>query len=113
MKLDCLCARRKPSILKLEADTGADPIWCHLCGCNLDLDEVPISDELKMGLSDWVREYGDWIDWETDTMLPDGMTLEKEHNEKGLRLTEKIKEELDGNYRIIFSPSKTTCMDTP
>jgi transcription elongation factor Elf1 len=29
--------------LKVEGDVGADPIWCDLCGHNLDIEEIPLS----------------------------------------------------------------------
>ena len=33
--------------------------------------------------------------------------MENEHNKKGLELLRKIKEELGGDYPIVFSPSKS------
>jgi hypothetical protein len=32
--------------LKLEADFSPDPLWCKKCGCNLDIDEFPLSNEI-------------------------------------------------------------------
>ena len=32
---------------KLEADFVADPIWCNVCGWNLDMDDFPLTDNLK------------------------------------------------------------------
>ena len=46
-----------------------------------------------------------WIDWDEDKLLPNGIELEEEHNKQGLNITEKVKKELEGKYRIKFSPS--------
>jgi hypothetical protein len=91
--------------LKLEADVGADPIWCNRCGSNLEIEEVPISNELAEELSSWVRKYGKWIDWEKDKLLPNGIEMEDEFNQKGVILVEKLKQESRGNYKIKFMPS--------
>jgi hypothetical protein len=55
----------------------------------------------------WEMKYGDWIDWNTNKLLPTGIELEEEHNKQGLELTKKVKNELKGNYKIKFSPSTT------
>jgi hypothetical protein len=44
--MQCFCKEESYGLV-LEADFGADPIWCKRCGCNLDLDEVPLTQELK------------------------------------------------------------------
>jgi hypothetical protein len=44
--MNCLCEEESYDLI-LEADIGADPVWCKKCGCNLDIDEIPISQELK------------------------------------------------------------------
>jgi len=65
----------------------------------------PISNTLTNELVEWVNRYGEWIDWDDDKLLPNGIGLEEEHNKQGLNLTGKIKKELEGKYRIKFSPS--------
>jgi hypothetical protein len=42
---------------KIEADFSADPIWCNVCGENLDIDDFQISEELKDELFDWIKGY--------------------------------------------------------
>lgn len=103
--MNCLCEQQETYKLKVEGDVGADPIWCNQCGCNLDLDDIPISDELKSKLSDWATKYGEWIDWDLDQIIENGVDLEEEHNRQGAYLTEKVKLELRDKYRIKFSPS--------
>ncbi|GAA0381641.1 hypothetical protein [Bacillus horti] len=103
--MECFCEQKETYELKVEGDVGADPIWCSHCGCNLDIETLPISNELIRELMEWVRLYGEWIDWEKDKLLPNGVELEEEHNKQGMNLTEKIKKELEGKYSIKFSPS--------
>jgi hypothetical protein len=103
--MQCFCEGKETYELKIEADVVADPIWCNRCGCNLDLEDIPISNELKRELMEWAARYGEWIDWEKDELLPNGIEFEEEHNKQGAKLTEKVKKELGGKYKIKFSPS--------
>lgn len=103
--MECFCEQKETYELKVESDVGADPIWCNQCGCNFDIEDIPISNELIRELIEWVNMYGEWIDWDKDKLLPNGIELEEEHNKNGLNLTEKIKKELEGKYRIKFSHS--------
>ncbi|MRX73746.1 hypothetical protein GJU40_16515 [Bacillus lacus] len=103
--MDCFCEEAEIYELKVEGDVGADPIWCNQCGCNLDLEYVPISNELKSELTEWITKYGEWINWDIDRIIPNGIEMEEEHIKQGAKLTEKVKEELLGKYRIKFSPS--------
>jgi hypothetical protein len=105
--MQCFCEQKETYELKIEGDIGADPIWCNKCGCNLDLENIPISNELKRELMRWVTKYGKWIDWEKDKLLPNGVEFEEEHNKHGAKLTEKVKKELGEKYKIKFSPSTT------
>jgi hypothetical protein len=103
--LNCCCNSGKTNDLKVEGDVGADPIWCNRCGCNFDIEDVPISDRLADKLSYWATKYGEWIDWDIDKLLPNGIELEDEFNQMGLVLTEKVKQEIDSKYKIKFMPS--------
>jgi hypothetical protein len=106
--LKCFCEKRETFELKVEGDVGSDPIWCNKCGCNLDLENLPISDELKEELMVCVLKYGEWIDWNTDKIKTSWIELEQIHNELGKELTEKVKKELGERYNIVFSPSMIT-----
>ncbi|ONK24094.1 hypothetical protein BLX87_06330 [Bacillus sp. VT-16-64] len=101
----CGCDHGKTTELKIEGDIGADPVWCHHCGMNLELTKIPISQELAGQLSDWCATYGEWIDWEKDRLKCNGIELEEAHNRKGALLTEKVKQEVGNEYVVIFSPS--------
>jgi len=48
--MKCFGEPKKTYDLKIEGDVATDPIWCNQCGCNLDLDDIPISDDLKREL---------------------------------------------------------------
>jgi len=95
----------KHNTYKLEADLSVDPIWCNECGENLDIEDFTLSGSLQEELEHWVSEYGEWIDFNTDTLKRKGIEMENEHNKEGLDLLEKIKEELGVDYPIVFSPS--------
>ncbi|MGE6753800.1 hypothetical protein ACQKFO_10145 [Rossellomorea sp. NPDC071047] len=101
----CFCEQKETFDLKMEADVGADPIWCMECGCNLDLEDIPLSNDLKKELIDWASKYGKWIDWDSDKIIPNGIQMEEEHNRQGEILTESAEQELGGKYGITFSPS--------
>ncbi|MDQ0160758.1 hypothetical protein [Alkalibacillus salilacus] len=101
----CLCKQKEVKELKIEADVGADPIWCDRCHCNLDVEEIPISLNLKLRLMKWIGDYGKWIDWDKDGIVSNGVELEKTHNKEGLKLTEEVQKELEGKYKVSFSPS--------
>lgn len=103
--MNCFCKSGETNELKLEGDVGADPIWCNKCGCNLDIEDVPISHELKDGLSYWVLGYGRWIDWNKDRLFPNGKEMEDSFNQMGVALTEKVKQELGDKYKVKYSPS--------
>ena len=103
--MHCFCEKEETYELKIEGDVGADPLWCNQCGCNFDIEDIPISNELKRELMEWITNYGDWIDWERDKLILNGIELEEEHNKQGEKLTEKVKKELKEKYRIKFSPS--------
>ncbi|MEC2074036.1 hypothetical protein [Alkalihalophilus marmarensis] len=103
--MNCSCDQNDTSNLKVEGDVGADPIWCDLCDHNLDIEEISLSNELKNDLMNWAATYGEWIDWDVDRLIPNGVEMEEEHNKQGEKLTVKIKEELKGKYRIRFSRS--------
>ncbi|WP_374722894.1 hypothetical protein [Peribacillus tepidiphilus] len=105
--MNCFCESGETNDLKIEGDVGTDPIWCNRCGCNLDIEDVPISDELTEELSNWAMKYGEWIDWDKDKLLPNGIGLEDEFNQIGLELTEKVKQELGDKYKVKYSPSRS------
>ncbi|MGE6259085.1 hypothetical protein ACQKCU_14455 [Heyndrickxia sporothermodurans] len=99
-----VCKCEYTNSFKLEADFSTDPIWCNVCGWNLDIEEFPLSDSLQKELLEWVSEYGKWIDLETDSLKENGLKLQGNHNKKGLQLFQKVKKQLGEKYPIIFVP---------
>ncbi|WP_409299395.1 hypothetical protein V1498_20480 [Peribacillus sp. SCS-26] len=85
-----VCSCQVTGSIKVEADYDAEPLWCHTCGWNLDIDEFPLSETIKDELFEWQQHYG---------VIPI-----KEHNVIGLNLTEKVKEELGSDYTVVFIP---------
>ncbi|MFY0760910.1 hypothetical protein AB1K32_18840 [Metabacillus dongyingensis] len=86
------CNCKNSIVFKIEADYNADPIWCNKCGFNLDIDDFPISEEIKEELFNWLKKY---------KLIP-----AEEHNKLGRYLTEKTRRELGPKYEIIFKPDK-------
>jgi hypothetical protein len=41
----CFCEQKETYDLKVEGDVDTDSIWCYQCGCNFDIEEVPLSEE--------------------------------------------------------------------
>lgn len=103
MKNGCSCYETMD--VKVEADSGADAIWCNRCNSNFNLEDIRISAKLKIALATWSGTYGAWIDWKNDGIFPGGVELEAQHNREGLTLTKKVQQELPPNDKVTFSPS--------
>ncbi|WP_235991659.1 hypothetical protein [Metabacillus schmidteae] len=98
--------------MKIEGDVGADPIWCNKCGCNIDMEDLPVSVELADELSEWALKYGEWIDWDKDRLRNKGIEIEEEFNKLGVVLAERVKQEIGNNYKIKFFPSTSARLYT-
>ncbi|SDN84675.1 hypothetical protein [Alkalicoccus daliensis] len=103
--MKCLCETNTICSLKVEGDVGADPIWCSICGANLNVDDLPVSRSLKIDLEKWSLQYGEWINWENDTLTSNGIELEHLHNSKGELLTKRLREEVGPDCPVTFSPA--------
>lgn len=100
-----LCGCKETTKLKVEADMGADPIWCAVCNYNLDLEEIELSAELAKDLFIWVNDYASWVDWETETLIEGQEAVEADHNQRGEELTKLAQQELNGQYEVEFKSS--------
>ena len=86
---------------------GADPTWCAVCQYNIEMDEFVISDQLKRDFHEWVRRFGEWIEWDTDTLAVGWEIKMKRHNREGDLLSKRLQEELGEAYEIEFIPANT------
>lgn len=75
---------------KVEGDY-TDPLWCSVCGANLDLDVYPLSKSLMNEATKWSIKYGDWLE---PPFLNQAVEMIKEYDQQGLELTKKIRKEL-------------------
>ncbi|PMC36677.1 hypothetical protein CJ195_14710 [Bacillus sp. UMB0899] len=110
--MNCCCESGETNDLKIEGDVGADPIWCNKCGCNIDMEDLPVSVELADELSEWALKYGEWIDWDKDRLRNNGIEIEEEFNKLGVVLAERVKQEIGNNYKIKFCPSTSARLYT-
>jgi len=103
--MNCECVTGTPAKIRIEGDVGADPVWCHSCGSNLELEELALSDLLSKELAEWGRSYGEWIDWDSDKLRAGGIEMEEAFNQKGSGLASRVKKELVGRFGVTFMPS--------
>lgn len=102
--MDCGC-KQQTNRLFLEGEFGADPLWCEVCRYNLDIDEVPLSEDLKAELVNWANTFGQWEDLETHQFVEGGEELEASHNASGEELAKKVQAELGKAYTVAFVAS--------
>ena len=99
--MECFCKNQTYS-LRVEADYVPDPIWCNVCHCNIDIGELPLSDEIKNQLYQWSNEFGKWRHKGSDSFLENAYEIIREYNIRGIELTEKVKKELGPNYTVTY-----------
>lgn len=100
--MKCFC-KEESFDLKLEADFVPDPLWCNKCGCNLDTDDLLLSNEVKADIRLWLNNYENLLH---DEKIPDNYTkLHDQHNDQGLKLAKIIQEELGDKYTIEYHSS--------
>ncbi|WP_096187792.1 hypothetical protein [Evansella halocellulosilytica] len=90
----------------MEADYGADPFWCQECLGNLDLEDFPLDEHIKVMLLEWTLEYGSFIDFVKNKYVENGRDMEKAFNEKGQLLKNMVEYELGNEMSITFKPSE-------
>lgn len=99
------CKCKQITKITLEADFGSDPIWCSVCGYNLDLEELEISEELRQAIFIWENQFGEWLDLETDELEEDKQPLEEAFNLRGQELLMQLQKQLGHQYEFTFEPS--------
>ena len=71
------------------------------------MDEFAISDQLKRDFHEWVSRFGEWIDWDTDTLAKGWEIKVEQHNREGDLLSKRLQVALGEAYEIEFTPSDT------
>ncbi|UTE71948.1 hypothetical protein M1I95_17000 [Rossellomorea marisflavi] len=74
--LNCECVTGTPATIRIEGYVGANPVWCHSCGSNLELEGVGLSALLSRDL---------------DKFLAGGIEMEEAFNQKGSGLASRVK----------------------
>lgn len=92
--------------LTLTADMGADPLWCGICGDNLDLYDLPLAPQLQQKLMLWANAYGSWVDWSTQQVIAGAKQLEKHHNLQGAELQGQVQAQVGPKIKVTFVPSQ-------
>ncbi|MCM0599363.1 hypothetical protein [Periweissella fabalis] len=103
--MDQICACPQISIINVEAEMGADPLWCAKCDYNLDTYDLPLTPTLQAELTIWTNSFGSWVDWETEQLIAGEQFTEVSHNQGGRILASKIQAELGNEYQVIFIAS--------
>lgn len=100
MKNVCFCDETWD--LFVEAEVSADPVWCNRCKANLDLELIPITEELKEELTEWNTAFGDHL----ASNQYDGITASFAEwlNEQGEILTQKLSRALSKRYVVRYCP---------
>lgn len=98
--MQCFCKEESYDLV-VEADLGADPIWCGKCGCNLNLEEIPLTEKLKYQLISWVQAYSKSVIDESEYIYE----VTHQHNKNGIKLAQKAQSELGNKYTISYKAS--------
>lgn len=96
--MKCNCKEQSYDLM-LEADYGSDAIWCNKCGWNLDIYYIPLSQELKQELENWVENYSNSVVEESEYVYE----VSQQHNRNGLKLLEKVQNELGVKYTVSYN----------
>lgn len=97
------CSCERLTHIKVEADFYTDPLWCSICGYNLDIDEFPLTELIKEKLMLWVEKYEDVLGENSHQSSFEYELNKREYNQVGLELTEEIKKDIGHQYNISFS----------
>lgn len=97
------CSCERLTHIKVEADFYTDPLWCSICGYNLDIDEFPLRELIKKKLMLWVEKYEDVLEENSHQSSFEYELNKHEYNQVGLELTEEIKKDIGHQYNISFS----------
>lgn len=97
------CSCERLTHIKVEADFYTDPLWCSICGYNLDIDEFPLTELIKEKLMLWVEKYEAVLGGNFHQSSFEYELNKREYNQVGLELTEEIKKDIGHQYNISFS----------
>ncbi|MFN0313257.1 MULTISPECIES: hypothetical protein [Kurthia] len=97
------CSCERLTHIKVEADFYTDPLWCSICGYNLDIDEFPLRELIKEKLMLWVEKYEAVLGGNFHQSSFEYELNKREYNQVGLELTEEIKKDIGHQYNISFS----------
>jgi hypothetical protein len=101
--MECSCEEQTLE-LTIESDFMADPVWCSNCKYNLDLYDIPVSEELKEELDEWAVDFQKVLSFNEDGIENVDEEFNIEYTRRGIALTEKVKKELGDRFSITFKP---------
>lgn len=88
--------------LKVEAEICADPIWCHSCSSNLDIDALPIFKKLYQDFNVWNLQFDEILPFNSNMVITVSDEYLQEYNKKGNELTKRLQKELGSTFKIDY-----------
>jgi hypothetical protein len=102
-KITCSCKEQTHEIT-VEADYMADPFWCSNCKCNLDPNEIPVSDQLREELNKWMLDFQKVLFFSESGIETIDEEFKQKYIKRGMELTEEVKKELEGEFYVTYKP---------
>lgn len=100
MKEVCFC--EETFYILVEAEVCADPVWCGHCQANLDLDDFPVSEEIKKELTNWNSDFDKHLT--ANKYKGVKQSYAEKLNEEGQQLARRLSEELPHSYKVKYRP---------
>lgn len=71
----------------------------------MPIETLQLTPELQQKWLFWQRDYGNWLDSTTGTIMHGGEHLEKQYYQRGRELTDELNQAANNHYKIEFKQS--------
>lgn len=89
----------------IQPDGKPSFLVCAQCNERIPIETLQLPADLQQKWLFWKRDYGNWIDHKTGTMMHGGEHLEKQYYQRGKALTHELNQEVNDRYTIEFKQS--------